>query len=185
VWKTRDIAFIILFSVLTFINFSTTVQFIRGLGIPGLYYADVGGTILFGVSFLLYEGRRWRVLAQSLLILILGLFWFTGGATQTIIRLIPWIMKAIFVDIVLNSLYGSFKRKNKLLWLTILGCVVFFALGPFLDVFFYSFFPLVYPIGFTTMLLIGVTVLFPLFLGLSVMGGYLGFRIYKRVEKLV
>jgi hypothetical protein len=186
-WRSKDVAFIVFFSVLSFINFSTLVQFlVAAIPIPGIIYCiDVGGAIIFGVSFLMYEGRRWRVLAQGLLILVFGFYSsYNGNAALYLITLFPWVLRLLIADSVFNSLYGRFKARNRLLWLSILAVLFFFGVGPFLAVLFFWLFPVYFPASILTPIMITVTLALPVIIALSVTGGYLGFKIYKRVEKL-
>jgi hypothetical protein len=186
-WSSKDVAFIVLFSVLTFINFSTVVQFITvATGIPGIIYCiDIGGAIIFGVSFLMYEGRRWRVLAQGLLILLLGFYSsYSGNVELYLITLFPWIVRLLIADVVFNSLYGRFKARNRLLLLSVLTVTFFFGAGPFLTVLFLSFFPVFFPSAVLTPIMTTIILMFPVIIALSLAGGYLGFKIYKQVEKL-
>jgi hypothetical protein len=186
-WRSKDVAFIVFFSVLTFINFSTLVQFlVAAIPIPGIIYCiDIGGAIIFGVSFLMYEGRRWRVLAQGLLILAFGFYSSYGGnAAFYLITLFPWVLRLLIADVVFNSLYGRFKERGKLLWLSIMAVTFFFGVGPFLAVLFFWLFPVYFPASVLTPILITITLALPVIIALSLTGGYLGFKIYKRVEKL-
>jgi hypothetical protein len=186
-WRSKDVAFIVFFSVLTFINFSTLVQFlVAAIPIPGIIYCvDIGGAIIFGVSFLMYEGRRWRVLVQGLLILAFGFYSSYGGdAAFYLITLFPWVLRLLIADVVFNSFYRRFKERGKLLWLSILTVTFFFGVGPFLAVLFFWLFPVYFPAAVLTPIMITVTLAIPVIIALSVTGGYFGFKIYKRVEEL-
>jgi hypothetical protein len=184
-WSSKDIAYVVLFSVLSVVNLATVVQFFAVfVPLPGVaYYVDIVGAILGGVNFLLFEGRRWRIFAKGILIalLTLPLYLGPGAAPFNIVSRIPIIIKMLLVDIIFNSLYGPFKRRNKLHWLAILPVSFFFIVSPFIDLLFASIFV---PFELLWLTYSFVAMMLPLIVGLSITGGYIGYRIYKRVEKI-
>jgi len=184
-WSSKDIAYVVLFSVLSVVNLATVIQFFAVfLPLPGVaYFVDIVGAILGGINFLLFEGRRWRIFAKGILIALLTLpFYFGPGAPPfNIITRIPIIIKMLLVDVIFNSLYGTFKKRNKLHWLSILPVTFFFTVGPFIDMFFFSLFV---PFELLWLTYSFVAMMLPLIVGLSIAGGYIGYGIYKRVEKI-
>jgi hypothetical protein len=184
VWSSRDVTYIVLFSALSVVNLATVIQFFSiVVPVPGIGYGvDIIGAILGGVAFLLYRERRWRLLAQGTLIALLTMPFTIGGlAAGNIIVRIPIILRMLILDVVFMSFYGSFKRRNKLLWLTILQLLFFFTVGPFIGMLFFSLFipfELLWPIYFSVLLML------PLIIVLTVIGGYTGYKIYERVEKI-
>ena len=185
-WPSRDIAYLVLISVLTIVDFALVLQFFAlFIALPGIaYFVDIFGSILTGLSFLLYRGRRWRMFAQGVLLALLSLPVYLGpgyGPFDFVVR-ISIIIKLFIVDVIFNSLYGRFERRNKLYWLTILLVVYFFTTGPAIDMLYFSLFvPLevlwVVPYSFVFLML-------PLIIVLAIVGGSIGYRIYRRVEKL-
>ena len=79
------------------------------------------------------------------------------------------------------SFYGNFKRRNKLLLLTILQLLFFFTVGPFIHMLFFSLF---IPVEVLWLIYYSVLLMFPLIIVLTVIGGYTGYKIYERVEKI-
>ena len=83
-------------------------------GIPGINYVfTIVYSIFQTVSWLMYEGRRWRIFGQGLLLALLALLfippWTLSVAMATILYM-------FIVDLIFNSVYGFFKRKNMLNW---------------------------------------------------------------------
>jgi len=182
-WSSRDIALITMFAVLSFINFAVVLQtFTLLTGIQGIGYGvDIIGAILATVGFLMFQGRRWRIAVGGILLYFLSLpLDFGGGSFNVIIR-ITIILKMFIKDIVINSFYGYFERRNKMIWLAIGQSVYFSMISPFFDILFFSLFV---PFEILAPLLILVIFMLPLILGVSLTGGYIGYKIYKRLEKL-
>ena len=182
-WNSRDIALIITFAVLSFINFAVVLQTFSLLtGIPGIAYGvDLIGAIIATVGFLLFEGRRWRISVLGLLIYFLSLYLYFGVNSLNVITRIPIFLKMFLIDIVFNSFYGHFEKRNKLVRLAIGQSVCFFMISPFISILFFSLF-----VPFETLapLLNVVIFMLPLILAVSLAGGYIGYKIYKRLEKL-
>jgi hypothetical protein len=181
-WSSRDVALIITFAVLGFINFAAVLQTFSLLtGIPGIVYGvDIIGATLSTVGFLLFEGRRWRRTVMGFLMFSIALPLNIGSSYDVITR-IPIILKMFISDVVFNSFYGYFERQGKLPWLAVFQSVTFFTTSPFFDILFFSFFV---PFETLTPLLNLVFIMLPLIIGLSVTGGYFGYKIYRRVDKL-
>lgn len=184
-WPSRDIAYLVLISSLTIVNFVTVLQFFAlYIALPGIsYFVDVIGSILVGLSFLLYRGRRWRMFAQGVLIALLSLPIYLGAgmAPFNFVARISIIIKLFIVDVVFNSLYGRFERKNQLYWLTILLVLFFFTTGPVIDMLYFSLFV---PFELLWAVYSFVFLMLPLIIFLAIVGGSVGYRIYRRVEKL-
>ena len=182
-WSSRDITLIIVFAVLSFINFAVVLQTFSLLtGIPGIVYGvDIIGATLGTVGFLMFEGRRWRRTVLGFLIFLLSLSLNLGGGSFNVITRIPIILKMFIGDVVFNSFYGYFERRDKLSWLAVFQSVTFFATSPFFDIMFFSLF-----VSFEVLapLFNLVILMLPLILVLSITGGYIGYRIYRRVETL-
>ena len=118
-WKSRDLALVILFSVSNVIYIYLVGQLGWMLsGLPGSNMLFIfGSTIILSVSLLMYEGRRWRFFLQNVIFVILSLPTYLLGTPFDIIPRIPTIINAIHVDILFMSFYGFFKNRNQLkLW---------------------------------------------------------------------
>ena len=151
-------------------------------GIPGIAYVfDIVYSILQSVSWLMFEGRRWRIVAQGLLISLLALtvipVWTPPIAMATIINM-------FIVDLVFNSIYGFFKSKNKLLHWIILGQVYYWATHSLWILLFSSL--LFYP--FEALLrnwfIPIMSIMLPIITVEAIPGSYIGYKIYRRVEKI-
>jgi len=151
-------------------------------GIPGLAYVfDIVYSILQSVSWLMFEGRRWRIIAQGLLISLLALVvipvWNPPVAMATITNM-------FIVDLVFNSIYGNFERKNKLLQWLILAQVYYWATHSLWILLYSSL--LFYP--FETLLRTWfipiMSVMLPIITIEAIPGSYIGYKIYKRVQKI-
>ena len=182
-WSSRDVTLVIMFAALSFINFAAVLQlFASFTGIPGIVYGvDIIGAILATVGFLMFQGRRWRITVMGVLLYFLSLILSFGGTSFIFMTRIPIILKLFMVDLLFNTFYGILKKKDKLTWLAIIQSVFFFTISPFFDIVFYSLFV---PFETLTPLLYLVTIMLPLIIGLSITGGYIGYKIYKRLEKL-
>ncbi|MFC1486380.1 hypothetical protein ACFLRN_01655 [Thermoproteota archaeon] len=186
-WPSRDIAYLVLISVLTIVDFALVLQFFAlFIALPGIaYFVDIFGSILTGLSFLLYRGRRWRMFAQGVLLALLSLPVYLGpgyGPFDFVVR-ISIIIKLFIVDVIFNSLYGRFERRNKLYWLTILLVVYFFTTGPAIDMLYFSL--LGAPFEVLWVVYSFVFLMLPLIIFVAIVGGSIGYRIYRRVEKIV
>jgi len=180
--NSRDLSLIIVFAVLGFV-FMMLIGQVPNLitGIPGISYIfTIVYSILQTVSWLMYEGRRWRIFAQGLLLALLALLlippWTLPVALATIINM-------FIVDLIFNSLYRFF-NKERLNWLSIfvqvyywtthslwIVFVSFLFLSPLEEVLEKWFIPI-------------MSVMLPIMIIEAIAGGYLGYQIYRRVKKV-
>lgn len=179
----RDLAFIIMFAVLNFVFLALIAQVpLLITGIPGIGYAfSIFYTITFTVALLFYEGKRWRFFSQGILFALLTLV--LGGTPDILLAKIPLILNIFILDVVFNSLYGFFKRKNNLVWWAILGQVYFWTTEPFWILLFYSLFSFIEGVS-TAWFIPVMSLMLPVMIIEAIAGGYLGYKIYRRVEKL-
>lgn len=182
-WKSRDLALVIILAVVSFI-YSIFVGQLGNLitGIQGFNYLFiVGHAIFISFGFLMYEGRRWRLLLQGVLAALLTLTTYLSGAPFDVLSKMPMIATSFFGDLIFNSFYTFFKNRNRLIWLAILVAVGFVFMLPIfvtLNMFFF------YPPEALTMYINVYLLLLPLTIIETVIGGYLGYRIYERVKKI-
>lgn len=150
-------------------------------GIRGIAYAfDIVYSIIQSVSWLMFEGRRWRIVTQGLLLSLLALtvipVWIPPVAIATIVNM-------FIVDLVFNSFHGFFERKKMLLQWLILGQVYYWSTHSLWVLLFSSLF---YP--FEALLenwfIPIMSVMLPVVIIEAVAGSYIGYKIYGRVEKL-
>jgi hypothetical protein len=187
-WSSRDVALIIMFSA-----FNVVFQLLIGqvpdliTGIPGATYIF---TIVYSISqtvfWLLIGGRRWRIVTKSLLVRLISFFLVSSGELSvTLPATLATILNSTIIDVVFNSYYESFRQKNKLLWWAILSQLFFWSTHTIWILVFSSL--LFYPIeGVLQYWFIPVAlVMLPVMIVESIAGGYIGYKIYRRVEKIV
>ena len=182
-WKSRDLALVIILAVVSYI-YTIFVGQLGNLitGIQGFNYLFiVGHAIFISFGFLIYEGRRWRLLLQGVLAALLTLTTYLSGAPFDVLSKMPMIATSFFGDLIFNSFYTFFKNRNRLIWLAILVPIGFVLMLPIfvtLNMFFF------YPPEVLTMYLNVYLLLLPVTIIETIIGGYLGYRIYERVKKI-
>ncbi|MCW4015321.1 MAG: hypothetical protein NWF06_03040 [Candidatus Bathyarchaeota archaeon] len=151
-------------------------------GIPGSNYIFIILlTIQTSFSFLIYEGRRWNVFVQNTLFTLLIVPTSFGGPSFNALAKLNFIIAPFFCDIIFNSFYGAFKKRNKLLWWALISTVGFWVLTPFIGTLLIK--PLTYPPEYVAKLIEVILLLLPLIIIESIAGGYLGHKIYVRIKK--
>lgn len=181
--NTKDLALIIVFAVLNFTIMLITNQITNLLHVIGLSYVF---TILYAinasVAWLMYRGRRWRILGQAVLFNILA---STFIPSRAIALGIAGILNALAADLIFNSFHGYFESRNKLLWWIILLQVFFWGTSPFWNLIFLALF--VYPLESVLMIFFipAMTIGLPIMMIGAVAGAIIGHKIFRRVENLV
>jgi uncharacterized membrane protein len=179
--NSRDVALVATFAALSFV-YSVSIGQLPGLitGNAGMsYILTIFPSIIQSVAYLMYEGRRWRILAQTL---ILNLLFFLFIPNWTLLVTMATITNMFIVDVIFNSLYGSWKKGNRLFrWILTLQLFLW-TTNTFLNL---LTFPLIMPME----MVIGVGVPFmlamlPLIIIEAIAGSYIGYKIYKRVAKI-
>ncbi len=180
--NSGDLTLIIMFAILGFV-FMILIGQVPNLitGIPGITYVfTVVFSILQTVTWLKYEGRRWRIFAQGLLFSLLALSfvppWGPPQAMATILNM-------LIVDLVFNSVYGFFERKKMLYQWSIFGQVYYWTTHSFWIVLLSSLFVPLKKVLENWFIPI-MSVMLPIIIIEAVAGSYIGYQIYKRVEKL-
>ena len=176
---SRDITLIMMFAVLIFV-FRLLID--RGVGminIPGFaYILSIFFSIVYSLFFLMCKGRRWRLFFQALLSTLLYIIFINTAFHPTEMAT---LLNLFIVDVVFNSLYGPFERKNKLLWLTILFQVYYWATYSLWLLVFYSV--LFYPFeAFLKNWFIPTMSIIPVLIVEGLAGGFIGYQIYRRVK---
>ena len=181
-WKSRDLALVILLSVVSFL-YTVFVGQLGNLitGVLGLNYIFIFGHAIFiSFGFLMYEGRRWRFLLQTTLVALLTIPTYMSGMPFDVLARIPMIIGAFFSDLILNSVYAVFRKRNRLVLWGTLAVFVFLIFTPFfvaMNMFlFYA--PEVFTMYVTVYFL-----LLPVTIVEVVVGNIVGYKIYKRVKK--
>ena len=179
--NSRDLALIVMFVAISFV-FNVSVGQVPSLitGIPGIAFVfTIVYSIIQSVAYLMYEGRRWRILAQALLLNLLY-FLFIPSWTPPVVM--ATITNMFIVDLIFNSLYGKFKRDNRLfrwiLALQVYSWITYsFMALPFLL--------LIIPMEAVVAYFVTVVIVWlPIIIVEAVAGSYIGYKIYKRVEKI-
>ncbi len=151
-------------------------------GIPGSNYLFViGYAIIISLALLMFEGRRWRLLLQSVLFAILVIPTYFAGIPFDVLARMPIIINSLQGDILFNSYYGFFKRRNKLGIWAILSTLEFMLVSPFLQmVNFYLF----YPPAFLTTFVNVILLMLPVIIVETIAGAFIGYKLYERVRKV-
>jgi hypothetical protein len=178
--NSKDIALIIIFSSLSFV-FNALIGQVPSLitGIPGIAYLfTIVYSIIQSVAYLMYGGRRWRILAQALL---LGLLYSLFIPSWTLPVAMATITNMFIIDLIFNSFHEKFKRNNRLFrWILALQLFSWithsFILLPFLSL----FIPMTAVIAYFDILI----VMLPIIVIEAIAGSYFGYKIYRRVEKI-
>lgn len=183
-WASRDIALVIILAVASFIY----TVFVGQLGnmITGIlgfnYFFVFGHAILISLSFLIYQGRRWRFLLQSILVAFLTLPTYMTGMPFDVLARWPSMAGSFFADLIFNSMYTSFGTRKRLLLWAFLAVFGFFLLTPFfaaLNMF------LFYPPQVFTLYVTVYFMLFPVTIVELIIGSFIGHKIYNRINKPV
>jgi hypothetical protein len=180
---SRDLALIICLAVLGLVISASIVQMATLLtGIPGAsYFFTILTSLQTSFALLIYEGRRWRFFVQMTLFTFLIIPTYIGGVPFDLFSKIQMIVNAFFVDIIFNSVYGFFKKKDKLLLWSIMTAVVYWAMNPIYGLMIKPFF---FPPEFAFRILTVIYWILPLIIVESIAGGYLGYKIYARIQKI-
>jgi hypothetical protein len=183
--SSRDVALVIVFAAVVTVFRFLIGRFVGMMSIitfPGLIYTlSIFYAIVQSASFLLFRGRRWRFLSLGLLSTLL-FFIFVSPVFRP--NEMAILLNYFVIDVVFNSFYGSFEQKNRLLWLTIIFQLYYWIAYAFWILFFNA--ALFYPFEqFLNNWFIPVmSVSLPVMIVEAVAGGYIGYKIYRRVEKL-
>lgn len=181
-WKSKDLALVIVLAVVSLVYTVFLGQLGNLLiGIMGLnYLLIIGHTVIISFSFLIYGGRRWRFLLQSILVALLTLPTFQSGAPFDLLARLPMIIGSFLADVIFNSIYRYFKTHARLVLWAILVPVGFLLVTPFtmaLNLF------LFYPSEAFSLYVDVFLLLFPVTMIEAIIGGFLGYKIYRRIAK--
>ncbi len=183
-FDSKELCFIIFMAVLGLVISVLVVQLATMLtGIPGANYVF---TILLAIqtsySLLMYQGRRWRFFFQMTLYTFLIFPTFIGGVPFDLLSKIHMVINAFFGDLIFNSVYGFFRKQDRLLLWAILGSMIFWVMNPIFGLMIKPFF---FPPEFVTKLVDVIKLLSPVILIESIAGGYIGYKIYERTKSFL
>ena len=185
--STREIGLIIVFAVILVVFRLFIGRIVAMIQIPPFgtsigYLMSIFYSTIHSLAFLMYKGKRWRLFSQALLSTLLYLVFVNPSIQGTEMATVT---NLFIVDVVFNSFYGFFEKKKKLLWLIIIFQVYYWATHAiwnllYLSIFFYPFEGLINNWFIPVMLL-----LIPIMVIEGLIGGFTGYKIYKRVEELL
>ena len=180
--NSRDLSLIIIVVVLNFTIMLITNQITSVIYVVGLSYVfTIFYAINASVAWLMYEGRRWRILLQAILFnTVTSLF----IPSSTIVLGVSGVLHAFTADLIFNSFYSQFKTKNRLFWWIILLQIFFWVTAPFFTFVFLASF--VYPINsvLNIFLIPTLTVGLPIMIIEAILGAIIGYKIFQRVENI-
>jgi hypothetical protein len=182
VWDSKDIAFVVIFSVLNFVYSALVGQLARLFsGIAGSnLLLIIGGVIINAFTLLYFDGRRWRFALTNILFALLTIPTNFSGVPFDVVGRIPIFIVPFITDILFNSLYGFFKRKNQLFFWVIFDMLVFFLITPFSYSLFFSCF---YAPDVASAFINTVLLLLPVVIIESIIGAVVGYRIFQRLKR--
>jgi hypothetical protein len=120
-------------------------------------------------------------LLQGILAALLTLTTFLSGAPFDIISKIPMVLTSFFGDLIFNSFYSRFENKGRLVWLAIIVVIGYMLMLPL----FVSLNMFLFYLPATLNSYISVYILlFPVTLIETIIGGFIGYQIFKRVKNV-
>jgi hypothetical protein len=181
--NSKDLGLTIILAALGFVTMTLIVQAATMLtGIPGANYVfTIVIAIQTSFALLIYRGKRWRFFVQMTLLTFLIIPTYIGGVPFDLLSKINLAVNAFHGDLLFNSIYRFFREKNKLIWWAILITVEFWLMNPIFGLIIKPFF---YPPEFIKKIVETVTLLLPVIIVEAIAGGYIGYKIYRRVDKL-
>lgn len=179
--NSRDLCNVIIISVASFLYaffVRQTAYLLTGiLGIT--YILSIGHSILYSLALLLYDGKRWLILMQGSLITLLVVPTLSVGGSVSLLSSLPLMINALQGDLLSNSVYGFFNRRNQLKLWTIIMTTEFFLMSPFLNIItFYLFFS---PEVVTSYITI-IQIMLPIIILESAGGAFIGYQVFERVK---
>lgn len=181
-WSSKDLSYIIFLSVVGLVSTVLIAQMATLIsGIHGANYIFTGIlAIQTSLSFLLFEGRRWRFFTQTSLFTLLIIPTYLSGPPFFAQGKIHFFITGFVTDILLNSFHGFSKKREKLKWWSISGALLFWVMTPFFSLLIR---PLLYPAEAVVLFADVVLMLLPVIVVESVIGGYLGYRVWLAVKR--
>jgi hypothetical protein len=182
VWSSKELALIVILASTGFVYSLLLVQLPNLItGVVGLnYFFIFGHGIIISLSFLIYNGKRWRFTFQATLLALLLIPTFSMGAPFDVLARMPMILSSFLGDLVFNSLHQIFKTNNKLMWWGIFAAL--FGISLNLGLTFLNLYLFYLPESLTSFVSV-VTLLSPVILVESAIGGYIGYKVFKRITQ--
>jgi hypothetical protein len=182
VWSSKDLALIIILASTSFVYSILLVQLPNLItGIVGLnYFFIFGHGIIISLSFLIYNGKRWRFALQSTLLSLLLIPTFAMGTPFDVLARMPMLLAGLLEDLIFNSFHQVFKTNNKLMWWGIF--VALFGVSLNLALTFLNMHLFYSPEALSSFVSV-VTLLSPVIILESAIGGYIGYKVFERVTQ--
>ena len=180
-WHCRDICYVVCLSVLGIVSTLLIVQ-MAGLisGIQGANYVfTIVMAIQTGFALCLYEGRRWRLFAQNLILNLLIIPTYLGGPPFSMTKF-HLVATAFVVDLLFNSFYKNFQNHGKVKFWSILGTLAFYLIMPVISLMIRSVF---YSPEAVALFVNVILLLSPVIAVEATVGGYIGYTIHQRIRK--
>ena len=185
--SSREIGLIIVFAVLLVVFRFLIGRVVAAIQIPPFgsstgYLLSIFYSMIHSLAFLTYRGKRWTLFSQALLSTLLYLI-FVNPTLQAVEM--ATVTNLLIVDVVFNTFYGLFEKKNKLFWLIMIFQVYYWTthsiwLLVYSSIFFYSF-----EVMMNYWFIPIMSILIPIMVVEGIIGGFTGYKIFKRVEKLL
>ena len=151
-------------------------------GIPGSNYIFIVIlAIQTSFSFLIYEGKRWNVAVQNVLFTLLIIPTNFGGPAFSAVGKLNFMIAPFFCDLIFNTFYDTFRKRDKLLLWAIIATVTFWIITPLIGTLVVK--PLTYPPEYIAKLIDVILLMLPVIITECIVGGYLGHKIYVRIKK--
>jgi hypothetical protein len=186
--STIDLSLVIVFATLLVVlnvflsRIPETVSGIAGFG----YLFSILYSITLSVAYLMYGGRRWRIIAQtSLYALLYTALPFSSSPGGTIPPLLAGIVNAFTIDIVFNSFHGFFERRNKLQWWVILTQLYYWSTHSIWTLLLGSLLFFRFELALQFWFIPVMSVMLPVMIVEAILGAIIGYKTFRRVEKLV
>lgn len=186
--SSREIGLIIVFAVILVVFRFLIGRIVSMIQIPPFgtstgYLLSIFYSMIHSLAFLTYKGKRWTLFSQALISTLLYLV-FVNPTLQAVEM--ATVTNLFIVDVVFNTFYGSFEKKKKLLWLVIIFQVYYWITHSTWVLFYLSIF---FPYTFQGLIIYWfipiMSILIPIMVIEGLVGGFTGYKIFKRVEKLL
>ncbi len=181
-WNSKDLALVTVLAALAFVTAASIGQMGYLItGIPGVNYIFIIFlAIQTGFGLLVYEGRRWRFFVQMTIFTLLIIPINLGAPSFDVLGKTHYIIAAFFTDILANSFYPFFKKHKRYnYWSILSGGLIYWTIQPLasmaINIEFYA--------PTAPQLISIMTLLAPVILVEAVAGSYLGYKIYRRINK--
>jgi hypothetical protein len=180
-WGSKDLGLVTVLAALGFVTAASILQMgyvftgIRGLN----YIFIIFLAIQTGFALLIYEGRRWRFFVQMTIFTLLIIPTNLGGPAFDLIGKTAYMIAAFFTDLITNTVYPLFKRLNKDNYWSVFNGFLYWSLQVVTGIMIMSVFYAPIAGAYISLVLF----LAPLIMIEAVIGSYLGYKIFSRIDR--